>query len=131
MDGIRPDDEINGLQVVFTPGLQFGDQLVGNRIQRTVGQGHAVEFSDMAADIPITVAQAKQGDDLAFQLIDQMGLVLFDQPWFEVARVASETQTLRPGFLFSWVYCHSCGWVHPKRPGGRPAPPSLPLRSAA
>ena len=130
MDGIQSDDGINGLQVAFTTGLQF-DQLVGNRIQRTVGQGHAVDFSDMAADIPITVAQAKQGDDFAFQLIGQMGLVPFDQLWFESAHAASEAQTLRPDFSLSWAYWHSCGWVHPKRPSGRPAPPSVPLRSAA
>ena len=146
MDGIQSDDGINGLQVAFTTGLQF-DQLVGNRIQRTVGQEHAVDFSDMAADISITVAQAKQGDDLAFQLIGQMGLMLFDQLWFEAARAVvwrlklklsdrafhslGRTAILAVGFIRSGqmgvqlrLYC-CFGQLFDR--GG--STPSLPLRS--
>ena len=89
MYSVQPDDRIDGFQVSLTPRLQLRKQLVGDSIDGTIGKLDTVEIGNMAADVLVTVTQGKQSQDLAFQFIGEVSLVLLDQLGFEGARPGS------------------------------------------
>lgn len=86
VNGVKLDDRVNGLQVALPPGLQLGQQLVGDRADCPIGEGQAVQAGNVGTDILVAVAQGKQGKDLALKFVGEMGLVLLDDLRLEGAR---------------------------------------------
>lgn len=56
VDGIQLDNGVDRLQIALTPGLKLSNELVRNRIEDAVGQAHAIDSSDMTADILVAGA---------------------------------------------------------------------------
>ena len=112
MYSVQPDDRIDGFQVSLTPRLQLRKQLVGDSIGGTIGKLDTVKIGNMAADVLVTVTQGKQSQDLAFQFIGEVSLVLLDQLGFEGARPVAggdPTQRCQWGLLRSWKTFRSYG----------------------
>ncbi len=82
---IQPEDRIDGIQVAFAPGLQFRQQFVGNGVESTVGDIDAVEVFNVGTNVLVAGAEGEQGQDLAFDLLGQVGLVFLDQLGFKGA----------------------------------------------